>query len=67
MYLLQSSASRTCAPRSVYTLCCVAVQFSAMHSARRSGRKMFISAGASAPGVNWKTIRTPSITICSPV
>ena len=38
-----------------------------MHSARRSGKWKFISAGASVPGVIWKTIRTPSIVSSCPV
>ena len=43
------------------------VAFSAAHSARRSGNQMFISAGASVPGVSWKTIRTPSTVSSCPV
>ena len=43
------------------------VQFSAMHSQPRSGKKKFISAGASVSGVSWNTIRTPSTTNSSPV
>jgi hypothetical protein len=38
-----------------------------MHSARRSGKQKFISAGASVPGVIWKTIRTPSTVSTWPV
>jgi len=38
MYRDQARASRTCAPRNVYRLCRVCVVFSAMHSARRSGK-----------------------------
>ena len=53
-------ASRTSAPRGVSTLCRLWVAFSAMHSARRSGKRKFISAGASVPGVSWKTISIPS-------
>ena len=41
--------------------------FSAMHSARWSGKWKFISAGASVPGVIWNTIRTPSMTSSWPV
>ena len=36
------------------------VAFSAMHRARRCGNRKFISAGASVPGVSWKTISMPS-------
>ena len=43
------------------------VAFSAMHSARWSGKRKFISAGASVPGVSWKTIRTPSTVSSWPV
>ncbi len=67
MYLLQPSESRTCAPRGVYRLCIVCVQFSAMHSRRLSGKWKFISAGASVPGVIWNTTRTPSMTSSVPV
>ncbi len=42
-------------------------QFSAMHSQRWSGKKKFISAGASVSGVIWNTMRTPSTTSSSPV
>jgi len=38
-----------------------------MHSARRSGNKKFISAGASVPGVSWNSISTPSTVSCWPV
>ena len=38
MYLDHASASRTCAPRRVYRLCWVAVQFSAMHNAAVVGQ-----------------------------
>ena len=31
-----------------------------MHSALWPGKKKFISAGASVPGVSWNTIRMPS-------
>ena len=43
------------------------VAFSAMHRARCAGKKKFISAGASVPGVTWKTTRTPSIVASCPV
>lgn len=43
------------------------VAFSARHRARRSGKRKFISAGASVPGVTWKTIRTPSTVSVWPV
>ncbi len=43
------------------------VAFSARHSARRSGKRKFISEGASVPGVSWKTIRTPSTVSSCPV
>ncbi len=42
-------------------------QFSAMHSARYFGKRKFISAGASVPGVNWNMISRPSIIIVWPV
>ena len=45
----------------------VCVQFSAMHSRPLSGKKKFISAGASASGVFWNTIRMPFSTRSSPV
>ncbi len=45
----------------------VAVQFSAMHSARNPGNRKFISAGASVPGVRWNSISTPSMVWVSPV
>ena len=38
------------------------VQFSAVHSQPWSGKKKFISAGASVSGVIWNTMRTPSTT-----
>ena len=38
-----------------------------MQSARRSGKKKFISAGASVPGVTWNMTRTPSIVAYCPV
>ncbi len=41
--------------------------FSAMHSARLSGRKKLNSAGHSVPGVFWNTMRTPSRTSSWPV
>ena len=63
----QARGSRTSAPRSVRRLCSVCVAFSAMQSALRSGNQMFISAGASVPGVNWKTMRTPSTVASVPV
>ena len=50
MYFDQSSASRTWAPRIGTRLCMLCVQFSAMHSQPRSGKKKFISAGASEFG-----------------
>ena len=34
--------------------------FSAAQNVLKSGNQVFISAGASVPGVFWKTIRTPS-------
>ena len=42
-------------------------QFSAMHSQPWSGKKKFISAGASVSGVSWKMMRMPSTTSSSPV
>ena len=48
-------------------LCRLWVAFSAMQSARWSGKRKFISAGASVPGVSWKTMRTPSSVSSSPV
>ena len=51
----------------VRMLCSVCVVFSAMHSAAWSGNRMFISAGASVPGVSWNSIRMPSTTRSSPV
>ncbi len=38
-----------------------------MHSARCSGKKKFISAGASVPGVIWNTMRMPSTVSSCPV
>jgi hypothetical protein len=38
-----------------------------MHRAERSGKKKFISLGASVPGVSWKSILTPSTTSRCPV
>ena len=67
MYFDQLSESRTWAPRIGTRLCMLCVQFSAMHSQPRSGKKKFISAGASVSGVSWNTIRTPSTTSSSPV
>lgn len=66
MYFARALPSRTWAPRSVYRLCSVPVQFSATHSARRSGIHVFISAGASVPGVSWNCMRTPSMVSHSP-
>ncbi|GHH11395.1 hypothetical protein Srubr_62740 [Streptomyces rubradiris] len=43
------------------------VAFSAMHSAAWSGKWMFSSAGASVPGVSWKTMRMPSTVSVCPV
>ena len=48
-------------------LCVLCVAFSARHRARSSGRGKFISAGASVPGVSWKTMRTPSSVSSWPV
>ena len=48
-------------------LCIVLVVFSAIHSALNCGNHVFISAGASLPGVIWKTIFTPSMSSSSPV
>ncbi|MNP78328.1 hypothetical protein D3C76_1759150 [compost metagenome] len=45
----------------------VLVVFSAIHSALCWGNQVFISAGASVPGVIWKTILTPSMSSASPV
>ncbi|MNJ56588.1 hypothetical protein D3C77_521430 [compost metagenome] len=45
----------------------VLVVFSAIHSALCCGNQVFISAGASVPGVIWKTILTPSMSSSSPV
>ena len=67
MYLLQARASRVLAPRIGYTLWRVWEQFSAMHRARRSGKKKFISAGASASGVSWNTTRRPARSSSVPV
>ena len=47
-------------------LCIERAALSAMQSARASGKWKFISAGASVPGVSWKTIRTPSIDLFLP-
>ncbi|MCY1351075.1 hypothetical protein D9M69_373300 [compost metagenome] len=41
--------------------------FSAIHMALNCGNQVFISAGASVPGVIWKTIFTPSTVSSSPV
>ena len=41
-------------------LCRVAVTFSAIHSAFIPGIQVFISAGASVPGVFWNSIVMPS-------
>src|SRR5512146_2136915 len=51
----------------VRMLCNVWEAFSARHSARKSGRKKCIAAGASEPGAIWNTIRTPSTTSSCPV
>jgi hypothetical protein len=48
-------------------LCSVAVQFSAIQSALNCGNQVFISTGASVPGVIWKTMVTPSTTTVWPV
>ncbi len=45
----------------------VCVAFSAMHTARRSGRRKFISSWHSVPGVIWKRSLTPSRVTSSPV
>ena len=45
----------------------VPLQFSAMHSIRRSGKWKCISAGASLSGAIWNTRRTPSTTSSWPV
>ncbi len=60
-------ASLTWAPRRVRMLCMVWVAFSAMHTARRSGKRKFISSWHSVPGVIWNWIRTPSRVTSSPV
>ena len=39
----------------------VPVMFSAAQKALNCGNQVFISAGASVPGVFWNTIRTPSM------
>jgi hypothetical protein len=67
MYFDHFSASRTSAPRIGTRLCMLWVQFSAVHSQPWSGKKKFISAGASVSGVSWKTMRTPSTTSSWPV
>lgn len=66
-YPAQACASRTWAPRSVRMLCIVWVAFSAMHTARRSGRRTFISSWHSVPGVIWKRNLTPSRVASCPV
>ena len=66
-YRDQMRGSRTCAPRRVRRLCRLWVAFSARQSARWSGKKKFISAGHSVPGVFWNTMRTPSSTSSCPV
>ena len=48
-------------------LCIVLVVFSAIHIALNCGNQVFISAGASVPGVIWNTIFTPSIVSSLPV
>ncbi|MOA00492.1 hypothetical protein D3C78_1198580 [compost metagenome] len=45
----------------------VLVVFSAIHMALNCGNQVFISAGASVPGVIWNTIFTPSMVSSSPV
>ena len=60
-------ASRTTAPRSVRRLCRLWVAFSAMHSARCSGKTKFISTGHSVPGVIWNRMSTPSSVSSWPV
>ena len=67
MYVDQASALRACAPRIGTRLCMVCEQFSAMHSQPWSGKKKFISAGASVSGVNWNSMRTPSTSSSWPV
>lgn len=67
MYRDHACGSRTRAPRMVRMLCRTWVAFSAMHSARRCGRWMCISAGASEPGASWNSIRTPSTVSSWPV
>lgn len=67
MYLLHFSESRISAPRMGTRLCMLCVQFSAVHSHPWSGKKKFISAGASVSGVIWNTMRTPSTTSSAPV
>ena len=66
-WALQASASRTWAPRSVYTLCRWWEVISDMHRALKAGRKNTNSAGASVPGVIWNSKSTPSIVRASPV
>ncbi|MEZ5217895.1 MAG: hypothetical protein R2715_15225 [Ilumatobacteraceae bacterium] len=67
MYFDQDSALRTRAPRIGTRLCMLWVQFSAVHSHPRSGKKKFISAGASVSGVSWNSTRTPSMSRTVPV
>ena len=67
MYFDQFSELRTWAPRIGTRLCMLCEQFSAIHNQPWSGKKKFISAGASASGVSWKMMRTPSTTSSSPV
>ncbi len=67
MYFDHFSESRMSAPRMGTRLCMLWVQFSAVHNQPWSGKKKFISAGASASGVIWNTTRTPSTTSSVPV
>ena len=48
-------------------MCRLWVAFSATHSARWAGKRKFISAGASVPGVSWNSTVTPSRTSIWPV
>ena len=45
----------------------VLVVFSAIHMALNCGKKVFISVGASVPGVIWNSMSTPSTVILVPV
>ena len=51
----------------VRTLWSTWVAFSAIQRAPWSGNSVFISAGASVPGVFWNSMRMPSMTRVSPV